>query len=217
MKPTDLNIPDRLYRGDDDKAGIRKLRTTIQYNQFQTNLVNGGEGRLIFESPLSRLIEIHVGIGWEKTHFLSFTEDVHIAYKFGTRNQLLTAGDMENGYSEFVEGGDNWKFALMTLHTDLVDWSKLDHGVYQGLYKPSLEKFKITGLPYRVILMDVKTILNDWKHFDASFSKAFANAVRDKEWLLLPATFIQFNAGRIEFSAIIDGACMSSQKIATIQ
>lgn len=56
------NIPLKLYRGDADRSGIRKLKETIHFGQLQTNLINGGEGRVIREKPLQELIHKHVGL-----------------------------------------------------------------------------------------------------------------------------------------------------------
>lgn len=206
-------IPDRLYRGDDDQAGIRKLRSTIQHNQYQTNLINGGHGRTIFETPITKLINAHVGVGWDKTHFLSFSEDILIASRYGSRNLLLSQTELETDYNEYLEDDERWTFALLTFQTDNIDWTMLDQGVYEGFYNPTLRLFRETNARYRVILLDVKTILTGWKDFDASYHKAFSNAVRDKEWLLLPATLISLNGGFHEYSAILDGSVINCKKM----
>lgn len=206
-------IPDHLYRGDDDRAGIRKLKSTIQHNQYQTNLINGGEGRTIFETPITKLINVHVGVGWDKTHFLSFSEDILTASRYGSRNLLLSQSELEDHYTEYLEDDEKWTFALITLQTDNIDWTVLDKGVYEGFYDPTLRLFENTSARYRVILLDVKTILSGWKNFDASYNKAFSNAVRDKEWLLLPATIVALNGSFHEYSAILDGRPIKCKKL----
>lgn len=212
ISKTKYKIPPFLYRGDDDKTGIRKLKSTIHHHQFQTNLINGGEGRTIFEVPLTNLITSHVGVGWEKTHFLSFSEEIQVAYRYGSRNPLLRTEEFNARYSDYLEDNDKWDFALLTLHTDSIQWTNLENGVFEGKFDPALTLFKKTGVPYRVILMDVKTILTKWKDFDTSYSKAFSNASRDKEWLLLPATKISLNGKTDEYSAILDGAPIRYRK-----
>lgn len=204
-------IPERLYRGDDDRTGIRKLKSTIHHNQYQTNLINGGEGRIIFETPIIKLINVHVGIGWNKTHFLSFSEDLLTAYKYGSGNLLLSEIELEDRYEEYLEDDEKWAFALITLQTDNIDWKILDKGVYEGFYEPTLRLF--ANSCYRVVLLDVKTVLSEWKNFDTSYARSYSNAVRDKEWLLLPATIINLNGGIQEYSAILDGRSISSKKL----
>jgi len=152
------------------------LRATIQYNQYQTNLINGGEGRVIFENPIINLINKHVGIGWAKTHFLSFTEDIHTAYKYGSRNMLLGEEEIEYKYVEHFEDSSDWNFALLILDTSKVEWAKLQDGIYEGFYEPTLKLFAHNNEKYRVLLIDVRTILSEWKNFDQSYSKAFVNA-----------------------------------------
>jgi hypothetical protein len=45
-------LPPKLFRGDDDRDNKRHLRATSHFNQFQTNLINGGVGKKIFSEPL---------------------------------------------------------------------------------------------------------------------------------------------------------------------
>jgi hypothetical protein len=79
-------IPDQLYRGDGDCQGIRFLHQTISFSQLQTNLINSGDKRLVFTEELLNLVKRHIETGWSRTHFLSFTEDINVAFHYGSIN-----------------------------------------------------------------------------------------------------------------------------------
>lgn len=204
-------IPQYLFRGDADTNGIRKLRDGLPYNQFHTNLIFGGQGRAIFEEPLKKLIKDHVAIGWQHTHFLSFTENTTTAYRYGTGNLKLQEEEIDANFIDHYDTTPDWDFALLTLHSEKVKWKQLNEGVFEGSYKPSLTLFSKDYNEYRVILMHVATILA--KANDNAYKDAFTNAVRDTEWLLLPATPVIFNNNQIQYSAILDGSCIDLKKI----
>ena len=65
-------IPKYLFRGDADPLNKRKLKETFKSGLLLTNLCNGGNGREIFNDSLESLVNKHIAVGWEKTHFLSF-------------------------------------------------------------------------------------------------------------------------------------------------
>ena len=197
------NIPSFLYRGDADKYGTRKLKLTIDNYQFQTNLINGGEGRMIFEKPLKELIDKHVGVGWDKTHFLSFSEDVLTAYKYGSGNLSLKSEEIDLLYDEYYETNSNWDFAIINLDTRKIVWNNIEPGVYEGIYKPQLFKFSRLNTGYRVLLLHVETILKS--SVGAKYFTSVGKAMIDKEWLLLPATTVPLNFNKSEYSAILDG------------
>ena len=80
-------IPQLLYRGDGDTQKERSLRTnhpSSAYGGLLTNLSNGGSGRDIFSSPLISTVNRHVNEGWEKTHYLSFSEERTRALAFAS-------------------------------------------------------------------------------------------------------------------------------------
>jgi hypothetical protein len=57
-------------------------------------------------------------------------------------------------------------------------------------------------------LIDIFTALNEHDEYEKSRS----NSKKDEEWLILPATPIHLNNNLIEYSAIMDGACISEIK-----
>lgn len=205
------NIPLKLYRGDADRSGIRKLKETIHFGQLQTNLINGGEGRAIMEKPLQELIHKHVGIGWDKTHFLSFSRNklTALGYASGIVGDNKLYNEFE--YAGYYENDSEYDFVLLTLHTDKVVWREIELGAFEGIYEPELLKFSRSGQPYRVILINVEQVLRESKN--NSYQDSLANAMRDEEWLLLPATLVMLNSDRTEYSAILDCACISYEKI----
>jgi hypothetical protein len=203
-------VPFELYRGDADKYGTRKLKDTIHFFQLQTNLINSGQGRKIHEEPLQELIKKHVGIGWQQTHFLSFSSICSTAFGYGCGNMDMKVTDQEDYYSESFEDTREYDFALITFHTDKVKWREIEPGVYEGLFAPSLKMFSRITDNYRAILIDVVTVLTRANSDEDTM--ALANATRDKEWLLLPATHILLNSDQVEYSAIFDAACISYRK-----
>jgi len=208
---TDKKLPPFLYRGDGDRDNRRKLKSTIQHQQYQTNLINGGNGREIFDTPLKELINKHVNfaIGWKTTNFLSFSEEEATAYRYGAQNPDLTSEEIENNYIEYPGNDDKWIFAILTFETEKVRWNILQPGIYEGFYTPSLFLFEKDTDKYRIILLDVKTILAKQPKFEI----AYKNARQDNEWLLLPATTTTFKPGLHEYSAILDGTCITAKKI----
>jgi len=75
--------------------------------------------------------------------------------------------------------------------------------LYEGYYKPTLNIFWCYE-KYRVLLIDVVQFLNNYDGYENSKK----NSLRDKEWLILPTTPVQFRSGA-EYSAILDCGCIS--------
>ena len=196
-------IPEFLYRGDSDQKGIRYLRDTIDFYQLQTNLINAGQGRKIKETDLLQLIEMHVNFGWDKTHFLSFSESEEIAFKYGMNTGYTSQEEKVDGYINYSGHEKNWNFAIITIASSIISWNKIGNGIYEGLYHPNLRIFEKIEF-YRIIAINVIEALANEK--GNSISKV--KSERDKEWLILPATQVQFK-NAVEYSAILDGACFS--------
>lgn len=207
---TAFKIPSELYRGDADKHGARKLKETIHFGQLQTNLINGGEGRLINEVPLQQLINRHIGINWRQTHFLSFSDNLFTAFRYGIGTSETITEDLVQQQAEYQEDISDFGFAIITLHSDKVNWDEIEPGVFEGFYTPSLTKFTMLTEAYRIILIDVVKVFT--LSNNAKYAASLKNALRDNEWLVLPATPVLFNSGQAEYSAILDGACISYKK-----
>ncbi|WP_339880787.1 hypothetical protein [uncultured Algoriphagus sp.] len=190
-------IPD-LYRGDSDPKGTRYLRHTLHHYQLQTNLIKGGEGRKITESPIVDLVDRHVSKGWNTTHFLSFSSNLNVALRFGIGCEPDEMEQRKNSYSEDYFGNDSvWDFAILKIETVQMTLSEICKGAYSGIYQPTLLMFQ--HLNYcRVMLIDVGQYLSQ---FDG-YEKSKANAKRDSEWLILPANPLGVLN---EFSASLDG------------
>ncbi len=210
MNSPDTIMPPNLFRGDSDPTGNRKLKSTIIDQQFQTNLINGGVGRVIFEAPLQHLVNEHISIGWEKTHFLSFSEDYHTAFKYGANNLILSIHDRDIQYAEYFNSGTNWDFAILELEPNKIRWNVIRPGLYEGFYSPTLIEFSRLNIEYRILLLNVEEILLSANN--ANYKQSVEKAKIDKEWLLLPATIKQFNFNQWEYSAILDGSCIKSKK-----
>jgi hypothetical protein len=202
--------PPTLYRGDSDPLGWRKLKSTIGNQQFQTNLINGGQGRLIFETPLQQLINKHIALGWEKTHFLSFSEDNHTAFKYGSKNLELSSVDRDLQFTEYLNSDTNWDFAILEHNSKKVAWRIIQPGLYEGIYPPGLIMFSRLNIDYRILLFNVEQILST--ESNSKYKQSIENARRNKEWLLLPAILTKFNFNQSEYSGILDGTCFEFRK-----
>jgi hypothetical protein len=104
-------VPRFLFRGDADSREERKLRSVYPGNFhgfLLTNLSNEGSGREIFTGPLVAAVNRHVGVGWPKTHFLSFSasRDRAVAFAAGREQYRLVPTDAER-----------WDSAVITLDT----------------------------------------------------------------------------------------------------
>lgn len=124
-------IPQKLYRGDSDPQGYRLLKETISHNHFQTNLINGGQGRLINEVPLVNLINRHVGYGWDKTHFLSFSEDENTALRHGIGCTPFELASKLLDFSAYYGNRVDWDFAVLEFDASLVRVNKITAGVFE--------------------------------------------------------------------------------------
>lgn len=183
------------------------MKSTIEHYQLQTNLINGGNGRIIFEKPLLDLIDHHVGIGWSKTHFLSFSEKETTAYRFGIGCQIEELENKILNYTHYFDQNTNWDFAIIVLGTKNIKFNEINNGVYEALYLPTLTKFKYLRY-YKAIFINVSKALTN----HARYIESYNNSIRDREWLVLPATKILLNSNISEYSGILDGGCISEIK-----
>ena len=79
-----VTLPKNLFRGDSDKNNQRDVKTLINSGIIKTNLCNGGNGREIFNNSLGQLVNRHIGVGLDKTHFLSFSSNEQTAFYYGS-------------------------------------------------------------------------------------------------------------------------------------
>ncbi|MEX0813016.1 MAG: hypothetical protein WD048_12425 [Chitinophagales bacterium] len=191
-------IPDYLYRGDSDPKGKRGLKYNLHHYQIQSNLITGGDGRMI-EKPIIDLIDKHVSKDWVTTHFLSFSTDLNTAFRFGIHCEPNGLEGKLDTFSEIYSNGpeQHWLFAILKIEIPKLNLEPLDKGVYAGKYNPTLLKFR--NLDFcKVLLIDVQTYLSQFEGFEESKAKA----KRDDEWLVLPANPLE---GTNELSGILDG------------
>lgn len=201
-------IPSILYRGDADSYTIRDLKHTLNLSQLQTNLLKGGTGHAVFSTPMIDLVAKHVDPGWATTHFLSFSEDKATALRFGMGCEYDEVEQKVDSYIEYYEDGFEWTFAVISIDTRCIHWSEISTCIYYGTYQPTLRKFEIYPGIAKVLLVDIRKAIQAY-HSHPNYPTVYANAVRDKEWLLLPATEMVMNSGAIEYSGIMDGNCIS--------
>lgn len=192
-------IPDFLYRGDSDHSGIREIRETINFSVLKTNLVSAGIGKEIFQHPLDILVKNHIKSCWNKTHFLSFTTDKLTAIKYGKNGN-------NNEVYEYYGSTEEWDFLLLKITKDrFAKITEIGNGVFECYYKPILKEFSDF---YRILLINsFQFLIDNGNKNESEYSEALANAKRDCEWLLLPATQKLFNNGQIEYSGILDTNC----------
>jgi hypothetical protein len=207
-------IPRSLYRGDRDSRNSRRLRWSLTQGHLQTNLLNGGDGRRIMQETVWDLVNEHVLSKYRRSDFLSFTESREAAFRFGLKLHAINQEIIEDCVTEFYEDGDDWDFAILTLDTRRLDNVKeLAAGVYEATFEPALLEFRRSG-SYRVVLIDIVTALKA-RHND-SYGLATEYSSYDSEWLVLPANTKLFEAGQVQYSALLDMACISATERFTV-
>ena len=124
------------------------------------------------------------------------------------------ASEIDNNitvYVEYYEQDQECNFAIIELDTSLLTLKELKSGIYEGLFPALLSKFKRIHPLYRILLLDVVTVLLSSRDAD-NYQIAIENVHRDSECLILPVVPVELNMYRTEYSAILDGACFSSVK-----
>jgi hypothetical protein len=186
-------LPQLLYRGDSDRNGTRRLKECLGQGILFTNLIDGGNGQVIFERPLFELISNHVSPGFNKTHFLSFSEDEETALRFGS---FEVTGEIQ----PYFEEDGNWDFILIKFKTSgLSDIKMVEVGVYECEYSSSQLEFHNR---FKLLIFDTVTYLK--KNFSSTHQKQLENASKNKEWLIFPANQYLFNNNKVEFKSKID-------------
>lgn len=194
-------LPRYLYRGDSDPDNLRKLRETIKGGVILSNLCNGGNGREIFSKNLSTLINTHISVGWDKTHFLSFSSNEEVAFNYASTNQSFV--ELDNFDSE-------WDFALLRFDTSVLlenTFLEVGKGIYVSYFIPYCDEFQPK---YKVILIDAFSHLKSLSNKITNLSSAINNAERDSEWLILPAHHFGHNG---ELTGKLDTNCISEKRI----
>lgn len=200
-----LCVPKYLFRGDSDRKNLRQLRATINSGLLLTNLCGGGNGREIFCNTLGQLINRHIGVGWSKTHFLSFSANQETAFFYASKNEQ---------YDETYDYQEPWDFAVFTLDTTIFisdSIKKIDTGIYAVKYLPTCREFLPT---YNLILIDAYSHLKNIGGTNSNFTQAIEKADRDKEWLVLPANPFGYNG---ELTAKLDTNCITEKRLFKLQ
>lgn len=197
-------LPNFLFRGDDDSENFRNLRANVDHRQFQTNLLKGGDGSKIFTEELMELVNEHILSRYKTSDFLSFTDRLKSAYRFGLKLHTINQEIIDKCCEEIYDK-EYWDFVLITLNTDLfLGVDVLYKGIYECQFHPHLTKFARLGYPYTVILINPLDALTE------KYGTAKEYATYDNEWLVLPATKIELNFNKSEFSGVLDGGCISN-------
>jgi hypothetical protein len=190
-----------LFRGDGDYAGTRNLKNLLKRGFVQTNLVNGGSGREIFERPIIQSIKNHVTDDWRSTHFLSFSENEQTAINFG-----LGRSNQNREFDEYWDEDDDWDFLILSITGhNFIDVEEKSPGIYSARFIPSFKQFLPT---YDILLINVVKVLSSVPADDSKHREALFNAKRDSEWLLLPTQPTDFS-GRTEFRGLLDAILFS--------
>lgn len=196
------SLPTLLFRGDSDRFNKRLLKSTFNSELFLTNLISGGNGREIFSNTVGQLLNRHIATGWDKTHFLSFSTDEQRAFHYGSDGKP---------FNDVYDESGNWDFAVLTFDTSLLiqdSIREVETGIYSAQFVPSCIEFLPT---YKVILIDAVSHLKSIASINnLDLTTAIANADKDKEWLILPAS--PFN-NQGEFTAKLDAHCITDKRV----
>lgn len=195
-------LPKYLYRGDADPHKKRKLKETFKSGLLLTNLCNGGNGREIFSDTLENLINKHIAVGWDKTHFLSFSTKEQTAFSYGGNSRE---------HFEVYDDYEYWDFTILTFDTTLLipdSIQQITDGIYKAEFLPTCKEF----LPrFKVVLIDTLShLISISGKSTIDFSSAIEKAKADSEWLILPASPFGNNG---ELTAKFDTACISDKRI----
>jgi hypothetical protein len=181
-----------------------------------TNLSSGGSGREILSFPLVSTVNRHVAEGWQKTHYLSFSEDRSKAISFASGRSQMKLEPVDSA---------PWDAALITLDTGrFTNCEELEDGVYRCEYPgwaftensqlsdPMRLLRNLTNAPHsgrlvRILLIDVVSFLRaQAATARESLVEATENAKRYSEWLVLPIDQPPDLQG--ELTAKLDDACI---------
>ena len=198
-------FPKYLYRGDSDTKNLRHLRETINSGLLLTNLCSGGNGSLIINSTLGQLINKHIGVGWDKTHFLSFSANEETAFFYASKNEQ---------YEEIYDFQETWDFAVFTMDTTIIISESIKEiytGIYTAKYFPICKEFLPT---YNIILIDAFLYLKSIGGTNSDYKKAIEKAGGDQEWLILPSSPFGHNG---ELTAKLDTNCISEKRLFKLQ
>jgi len=219
-----IQLPERLYRGDSDPKNERQVCALWSRSCLITNLACGGSGKAIFNAPLVVSVRKHVADGWDKTHFLSFTDNYETAKKFA-------AGNPAKPVEQVDSNSDDWRTIVYwsdtTVFQNVIEW---EAGIYTASFpgnlpkhvgaKPGLfanfarahEIVGQVGKPIKVLLIDVlKYVTAKIAEGVPDLEVAESYAKQDTEWLILPMEPFRGNDGLLtdEFSARLDNGFLS--------
>jgi len=175
---------------------------------LQTNLLKGGRGHDIFDTPLIDLIGEHVDPGWATTHFLSFSEEKQTARRFGLRCSPEEVDRKMEHYDDYYGDGADWDFAVIEIDPYKVNLMTVAEGLYKGTHEPTLTKFKQYPGFCSMLLIDVVKTALQYPQL-SNQHQVLEYAREDKEWLLLPTSPVLLNGGKVEYSGIFDGFIIS--------
>jgi len=195
-------LPKYLYRGDADPHNKRKLKETFKSGLLLTNLCNGGNGREIFRNTLENLVNKHITVSWDKTHFLSFSTNEQTAFSYGANGRE---------HFEVYDDFEIWDFTILTFDTSLLisdSIQQISDGIFKADFFPTCNEFSPT---YKVVIIDTLSHLISISNKNTiDYSTAINNAKKDNEWLILPASPFGYNG---EFTAKFDTACITDKKL----
>lgn len=212
-------IPSKLYRGDADPNGVRRLQTCFPgsaYGGLLTNLSSGGDGLAFVKASLSDLIARHVSPGWSATHFLSFSEHRTRALAFAAgapSRQLIPSSP--SAWGALLVGLDTTRF---------IESQQIGVGLYRCAFHRCLEGPLTTrSFPARIARSYAKAnpnpvqvlLVDAIAYFSASLASgvqglesALANSRRDAEWLVLPLDAAPEIQG--ERTCVLDDGCIEN-------
>lgn len=178
----------RLYRADNHHNNPLLLH--FEGNGLFSNLINGGNPAYIDQKDIHEAGRVHVfqkdeleSGEYKKSHFLSFTSDIDVAYKY------LSGRNKKPIYKAKKTGATHYIFEL--------DISNMDDTVISGIYELDYQCLHVKGKKgwmlcekcandrkgHKLQIINVVELLKSERGFKR-FHKALDNALRDSEWLV---------------------------------
>lgn len=174
--------PSVLYRGDQATRYNRKNGTSLMVDKYKayglhTNLMCGGNPLEVSRDGIAPTVTKHIN-GWDKSHYLSFSEDQATAEAFAggmTRRQLVHPQ------------GASWEAAIFSFDVSQMTWTRMiDHVYFGEKFVPTAPQYFPGGIT-RLALIDCVSLLRTQIQIGKSNAMhELSLAHHDKEWLIIP-------------------------------
>lgn len=178
-----------LYRGEMIKfckLRRRNLLREVHNIGLFSKLANGGDPYGIIKEGYANRLQIHIGKTWDKTHFLSFSQDVNRAIHFSKgKDDPAALGNITADGFRFPSEQSSWEHTICILVKLEISKDQIRPLClpYEGVYNLGYnEDFN------NALIIDAVVFLNSLPTEERlpSFDNILRSANTDSEWIILP-------------------------------